>query len=589
MGMRLREEGRAMTSQATAVPQQSVVKTSWLPLIVVVLTQIQASFAVNALTVSMAGITSDLDTPATSVGTAITASTFAMAAFILLGAKLGARFGTRRVFQIAVIIHGVAMAAVALSVSPVMLFIAQAASGAVIAIIAPALTVFIATNYHGKKQGQAIGLLAAAIPAAGVLALLIAGTFASTIGWRWSFWLIVALAAVNLLLSFRFKVIPPQRDLVIDWTGAVIAAIAIILLSFGFSGLEPWGLVLARDGAPFEILGLSPAPILVLLGLVAGQIFFMWIRRRQAGGKPRIFDLRVLATGSERAVTICMGTMLFVGTAANFLIPLYIQVVQGRTSFETSIAVIPYTLSIFVASTFVASLYQRFPPRVLARVGFIVVALGLIILAFSVRNEWEQFVVVIGLIVLGLGQGAIVALVFNTLLSAAPKKLAGDVGAWRGLVHNLSGSVGIAVATVFAVGVLGGLIASAVADHPEIPPSLVAQVNLDNPNFVTNDHLKESLSTNTDATPGQVDAAVAVNEDARLRALNISLLALAGISLLAIVPAGRMPGRQKGDLPEQLEPSDPEDVLDPDDPAPAPGDTVTVIAPAQNAQIAQKD
>ena len=580
-----------MTSQATAVPQQSVVKTSWLPLIVVVLTQIQASFAVNALTVSMAGITSDLDTPATSVGTAITASTFAMAAFILLGAKLGARFGTRRVFQIAVIIHGVAMAAVALSVSPAMLFIAQAASGAVIAIIAPALTVFIATNYHGKKQAQAIGLLAAAIPAAGVLALLIAGTFASTIGWRWSFWLIVALAAVNLLLSFRFKVIPPQRDLVIDWTGAVIAAIAIILLSFGFSGLEPWGLVLARDGAPFEILGLSPAPILVLLGLVAGQIFFMWIRRRQAGGKPRIFDLRVLATGSERAVTICMGTMLFVGTAANFLIPLYIQVVQGRTSFETSIAVIPYTLSIFVASTFVASLYQRFPPRVLARVGFIVVALGLIILAFSVRNEWEQFVVVIGLIVLGLGQGAIVALVFNTLLSAAPKKLAGDVGAWRGLVHNLSGSVGIAVATVFAVGVLGGLIATAVAEHPEIPPSLVAQVNLDNPNFVTNDHLKESLSTSTDATPGQIDAAVAVNEDARLSALNISLLALAGISLLAIVPAGRMPGRQKGDLPEQLEPSDPEDVLDPDDPTPAPGDTVTVTVtdPAPSAQNAQED
>ncbi|HEU4467289.1 MAG TPA: hypothetical protein VFR98_12245, partial [Agromyces sp.] len=57
---------------------------SWLPLIVVVLTQIQASFAVNALTVSMAGITTDLDTAASSVGIAITAGTFSMAAFILL-------------------------------------------------------------------------------------------------------------------------------------------------------------------------------------------------------------------------------------------------------------------------------------------------------------------------------------------------------------------------------------------------------------------------------------------------------------------------------------------------------------------------
>ena len=93
------------TARTSAAQAASATKTSWIPLIVVVLTQIQASFAVNALTVSMAGITSDLDTPATSVGTAITAGTFAMAAFILLGAKIGSRFGTRRGFQIAVAIH----------------------------------------------------------------------------------------------------------------------------------------------------------------------------------------------------------------------------------------------------------------------------------------------------------------------------------------------------------------------------------------------------------------------------------------------------------------------------------------------------
>ncbi len=164
--------------------------TSWLPLVVVVLTQIQASFAVNTLTVSMQGITTDLNTAATSVGTAITAGTFAMAAFILLGAKIGAKYGSRRVFQIAVAIHGAAMAAVALSVSPAMLFVAQAASGAVIALIAPALVVFIATSFQGEQQAKAIGFLAAAIPAAGVLALLIAGCGVAVvaIAWRGGSW-----------------------------------------------------------------------------------------------------------------------------------------------------------------------------------------------------------------------------------------------------------------------------------------------------------------------------------------------------------------------------------------------------------------
>jgi MFS family permease len=531
----------------------------WLPLIVVVLTQIQASFAVNALTVSMEGITTDLNTPATSVGTAITAGTFAMAAFILLGAKVGARFGSRKVFQIAVGIHALAMAGVALSQSPTMLFVAQASSGAVIALIAPALTVFIATNYRGEQQAKAIGLLAAAIPAAGVLALLVAGWFATTIGWRYSFGLMVVLGLVNLALSFRLKVVPAQPGLAIDWTGAAIAAAAIVFLSFGFSGLSSWGVVLATPQAPFEILGLSPAFVLIIAGAVLGQTFFVWIRRRQVSKRSRIFDLRVLATGSEKAVTACMGIMLFVGTAANFLIPLYMQVVQGRTSIETSFSIIPYTLSIFLASTFVAYLYSKFSPSLLARAGFVVVALALVLLAFTIKNDWGQAFVVLGLILLGLGQGSIVALVFNTLLSAAPKELAGDVGAWRGLVHNLSGSVGIAVASAFAVGILASTVATSVAEHPELPPALISQVDLDQVNFLTNGQVEAALAQTT-ATPGELAAAIDVNSDARLRALQISLLALAGVATLAIVPAGRMPRRRPGDLPEKLELDDPDSI-----------------------------
>lgn len=541
-------------------------KASWLPLIVVVMTQIQASFAVNALTVSMAGITTDLDTAASSVGIAITAGTFSMAAFILLGAKVGARFGTRLVFQIAVAIHAAAMAGVALAPTPAVLFIAQAMSGAVIALVAPALTVFIATNYHGAQQARAIGLLAAAIPAAGVLALLIAGQFATTIGWRWSFWLMVALGVVNLLLSFRLKRVPAQPGLTIDWTGALLAAASIILLSFGFSGLNTWGIWNATAQAPFELLGISPAPILIVLGLVVGQVFFLWLRRRGAAGKPRIFDLRVLATGAERAVTACMATMLFVGTAANFLIPLYMQVVQGLSGIETSFSIIPYTLSIFLASTFIAYLYGRFTPRVLGAAGFVVAASALTLLAFTVRGEWGQAFVVIGLILLGLGQGSIVALVFNTLLSAAPKQLAGDVGAWRGLVHNLSGSVGIAVATAFAVGILATSLATAAVEHPEISDELVSEVNFDDADFLTNAQLEEALD-GTSASEAEVAAAIEINEEARLRALQISLLGLALLSLLAIVPALRMPDYREGELPEKLEPDDDDpidEVVDPD-------------------------
>lgn len=541
----------APPEEAEEARQQEVgreARASWLPLLVVVLTQIQVSFTVNALTVSMAGITSDLSIAPTDIGTAITTGTFAMAAFILLGAKIGSKYGSRRVFQLSVVIHGLAMGVVALAVNGSMLLAGQAIGGAVIALLAPALTVFIADNYHGSQQAQAIGYLAAAIPAAGVLALLIAGTFASTIGWRFSFGLLVVLAAINLFLSFRVRPVGAQRNLRIDWVGALLSSAAIILLSFGFSGLTAWGPLIAKPNAPFNILGLSPAPFLILLGILLAQGFFTWTRRRQAANQPQLFSLEVIDTPEERATTFCMATMLFVGTAANFLIPLYMQMVQGLTSLQTSFSIIPYTLSIFVANTLVARLYDRVAPRTIARIGFIVVAAALALIAFTIRNEWGQFFIVLGLITLGLAQGAIVALVFNTLLSASPKHLAGDVGAWRGLVHNISGSVGIAVAGAVAVGLLSTLILNNIVNNPLIPPELKAQINLDNINFVSNEQLDDILAQTT-ATPEQVAEAVRINAEMRLRALRASLLLLAGLALLAIIPAGKMPRYVPGDIP----------------------------------------
>lgn len=547
----VQQRGALAVSTTCSEAAEAQENASWLPLILVVLTQIQTTFAVIALSVSMGSIAADLHTSATSVGIALTAGTFTLAASILLGAKLGDRFGSRRVFQIGLILHGVAMAGVVFSVSPTMLIVAQASSGAVIGLIAPALTVFIASNFKGEQQAVSIGFLAAAIPAAGVLALLIAGTFSSSIGWRYSFALVGVLSLFNLILSFKLKPIPAHRGMKIDWPGAALAAGSVILLSIGFSGLNSWGLVLAAPHAPFSILGLSPAPLLIILGAALAQIFFLWLRRGHAQNKPRILNLEVLDTASERAVSWCMAVMLFVATAATFLIPLYIQMVQGRTGLQTAIAIIPYALSVFIASTGVVRLYGRFSPRQIARTAFLVDAVGLLILAFTIDNDWGALFVVIGLITLGLGQGAIVALVFNTLLSSAPKELAGDVGAWRGLVHNLSGSIGIAVASMFAVGVLGGLISASVADHSEIQSDLVSRVNFNNANFATNDDLKNLLAQ-TSATPEQVEVAVAINTEARLRASNISLLALAAVAVLAIVPARRMPGRLPEDFPDNL-------------------------------------
>jgi hypothetical protein len=53
----------------------------------------------------------------------------------------------------------------------------------------------------------------------------------------------------------------------------------------------------------------------------------------------------------------------------------------------------------------------------------------------------------------------------------------------------------------------------------------------------------------TTATPQQVEDAVRINTDARLRALKLGLLIMAGLALITIIPAGRLPNYRPGELP----------------------------------------
>jgi MFS family permease len=522
---------------------------SWLPMGVILLAQMQMAFNVNAIPVSIGPIVEELRIPSTTVGTALVVYSLFVAAFVMLGAKLGMLLGVRGVFRVTVLLHGVAMGLMAMSRDGAMMLNAQALAGLAAAALVPTLVVLIAVNYHGRQQAQALGLLAGAPAVSGVLAFLIAGFFGTVLSWRYSFALLALVSAAVFVLSFRLKPIARQRGVGIDLAGAVLAAIAIILITFGFNNVTTWGLILARPTAPVALFGLSPAPFMIAAGIVVGQTFFTWSHQRAALGKAPLLALEVLDSRAERSAILALLMISALGPAVNFLIPLYVQIVQGRTSLQTSVAVIPYTLAITAAAVFVVRLYHRLTPRQIGGLAFFVVAAGLAWLAYAINNDWGTLAVVLGLIVLGLGEGALLTLLFNVLLTASPKELAGDVGALRGTANNLATALGTAFASVAAVGLLSLFISSSLAGHPTIPASLKAQVDLDDVNFVSNDQLVAFMSERTTATPEQVAAAAAVNEAARLRALKAAFLVLAALALLAIVPSLGLPTYKPGDVP----------------------------------------
>jgi hypothetical protein len=356
----------------------------------------------------------------------------------------------------------------------------------------------------------------------------------------------VGLAVVVLILSYRLTPVPRQPGTRIDFFGVVLSAAAIASILFGLNNLQTWGLLVAESGAPFALLGLSPAPFLVVLGIVFGQAFFAWSNRRVKANRQPLLAMEVLDSREERNALVAFLVAGSLGIGVSFLIPLYVQIIQGGTPLFSAVAILPYTIAIAAAGVLSVQLYDRFAPRLLGIASFVLIAIGLVVVAVTVGDDWSTVTVIAGLILVGIGEGTLLTLLFNVLVSASPKRLAGDVAALRGVANNVSNALGAALTSVVAVALLGMFLASGFAEAG-LPPELEPHILFDDVDFVTNDELRSVLGANA-ATPEQVEQSVAINEEARLRALRAAFLIVAGISLLAVFPAARLPKYVPGEL-----------------------------------------
>ncbi len=546
-----------MSSTAATAPEEA--RESWVPMVAIALGQAIMSFNVASLPVSLGGMVQSFGVPPTTVATGIVMYSLAVAGFVMLGAKLVQRFGSTQVFRVVVALFGIGQVVMTFSPTATLMLAAQLMIGLAAAVIVPALVALIAHHYHGAQQATAVGALGSARAAAGVAAFLIGGLLGTFIGWRPVFGILIAVSALVFLLSFRLRPEQARPEVKIDLLGVVLAAAAIIMITFGFNNLNRWGLGAARPGAPFDILGLSPAPVMIVVGAFLLQTFIAWSRRVQKAGRTPLLDLRVITSPREKAAVMCMFSVVALEAMLNFSVPLYIQIVQGRTPIETAVAMLPFNLTVFFTAMLVVKLYGRMTPRTIGRAGFALCFVALLYLAWVVRNDWSAFAVMFGLIAFGIGQGALVTLVFNVLVTAAPKELAGDVGSLRGTTQNLAAGVGTAVAGALMVGLLSTMIMLRLADNPVLTADILGQLDLDRINFVTNDRLLEIMQR-TGATAAQVAEAVMVNEESRLRALKIGLLLMAGVALLTIFPAGRLPDYKPGEIPDHPAPATPEEL-----------------------------
>src|SRR5690606_3291466 len=260
--------------------------------------------------------------------------------------------------------------------------------------------------------------------------------------------------------------------------GFIFAVAAILLIGVGADRIAYWGAWRARSAAPLRLFDLSPAPVAILAGMLLLYGFIAWTRRCRAHGVMPLLSPELIGGIPERCALLSIFAIGAIGAGLTFLIPLYIEVVQGRTSLYTAVALLPFTVAGFAAAIVVVRLLGRISPRLIARCAFLIVAAGVALLGAAIRNDWSNSLVIASLVVAGIGEGALGALLFKLLASIVPRDFAGDVTSVCGSTNFLGAGVGTALAGTLLVGVLGTSVQRHVAMNPLISDELRAQVNL---------------------------------------------------------------------------------------------------------------
>jgi hypothetical protein len=290
------------------------------------------------------------------------------------------------------------------------------------------------------------------------------------------------------------------------------------------------------------VFGLSPAPFLILGGVLLIKAFLVWSSHFQRSGGTPLIALDVFSSSGERSVLFSIFLVGVIGAAITYVIPLYTEVVQGRSTLYSALAAIPFALAGFVAAILVVPLRTRVHPTRIARYAFASVAFGAALLGATIHNDWNDLSVILAMIAAGAGEGALTTLLFKLL---AARKRATDVGPLCGTTDYLAAGVGTSLASALVIGVLAGGVRHELAANPLISSELRTQIDLDRIPFVSNDRLRSVLSR-TIENEQQLAEAVRINTDARLRALKACFYVLAGLALLALVPSRSLPEFEPG-------------------------------------------
>jgi MFS family permease len=515
----------------------------WLPLLILASAQFIMVLDSSVMNVAISQIVEDLDTTIQGVQTAITMYTLVMAAFMLLGAKLGDIIGRNRAFAIGLAIYGVGSLTTALSPNLAVLLVGWSGiEGFGAVLVVPAIAALTAATYDGKDRALAYALLGGIAAIAVAAGPLIGGWVTTEFTWRYVFAAETVVVILILLLRGQIARAPDaERRPRLDIVGVALSSAGLGLVVFAILRSSVWGFVQPRtpptiNGTEITPLGFSPVPFMVLGGLALLQAFAAWQQRRARLGQDELLDTALLRVAQLRAglSTLVGQQLVLMGTF--FVIPVYLQVVLGLDAFETGKRLLPLSVAMLVFALLGPRIAARRSPRTVAQIGLVAVGIGALVMLATLDVTLNDTGFKVALALIGAGAGLLASQLGNIIMSSVAPAQTSEAGGLQGTAQNLGASLGTAIIGAVLLGSLATGFSERVTANPAVPQAaretIVAttEEGID----IVPVAAVEQAAVDGGLTPDQARAVATDYGDAQLDALRLALGAVALAALLSL-------------------------------------------------------
>jgi EmrB/QacA subfamily drug resistance transporter len=407
----------------------------WLTLVAMCFALFMIMLDNTVVNVALPTIQRDLQPSLSGLQWTINAYILVFAALILLGGKLGDRFGRRRMFLVGVVVFTGASVACALAQTDTQLIAFRGVQGAGAALMNPLSLSILVAAFPRERLPQAIGIWAGISGLGLALGPLLGGFLVDAVGWSSVFWINVPIGAIALVVTLyavRESHDPTTRSL--DVVGTVIVTLGLLSLTYGVIGSNdhPW--------VSWPVLGL----IALSLGLLS--LFVVWEARQEQPMVPLGF-FRSRVFSASIVVAVLVGFGLF---GSIYMVTLFLQNLQGYSAFEAGARTLPLTMAVLFVAPLAGRLNARVGAGPLMAAGMV---LGAVAMLGMTRIDVDTPYAALAPLFLLLGVG--LALTMPAMSAAAmgaidPRK-AGVGSGVLNAARQVGGALGIAVLGSVAV------------------------------------------------------------------------------------------------------------------------------------------